>query len=44
MKVLHTSDWHLGQNFMSKDRKSEHQQFLNWLIQVLKDEYGLIDA
>lgn len=38
MKVLHTSDWHLGQNFMSKDRKSEHQQFLNWLIQVLKDE------
>lgn len=38
MKILHTSDWHLGQNFMSKTRKSEHQEFLDWLIQTIEKE------
>ncbi|MCG6202282.1 exonuclease subunit SbcD [Psychromonas antarctica] len=33
MKILHTSDWHLGQYFMMKTRESEHLQFLNWLIE-----------
>lgn len=33
MKILHTSDWHLGQNFYNKSRKTEHQQFLDWLLQ-----------
>lgn len=33
MKILHTSDWHLGQNFYNKSRKNEHQQFLDWLLQ-----------
>ncbi|CAH0525673.1 exonuclease subunit SbcD [Vibrio hippocampi] len=33
MKILHTSDWHLGQNFYNKSRKAEHEQFLNWLLQ-----------
>lgn len=32
MKVLHTSDWHLGQNFYGKSRAAEHQHFLNWLL------------
>jgi len=32
MKIIHTSDWHLGQHFMGKSRQSEHQQFLSWLI------------
>ena len=32
MKVLHTSDWHLGQNFYGKSRAVEHQHFLNWLL------------
>jgi len=32
MKLIHTSDWHLGQSFMGKSRQSEHQQFLSWLI------------
>lgn len=31
-KLIHTSDWHLGQHFMGKSRQAEHQQFLNWLI------------
>ncbi len=38
MRILHTSDWHLGQYLMTKDRKQEHQQFLNWLIEYLKKE------
>ncbi|MCU8650749.1 hypothetical protein OEZ66_37905, partial [Escherichia coli] len=25
MRILHTSDWHLGQNFYSKSREAEHQ-------------------
>lgn len=33
MKILHTSDWHLGQNFLTKSRKNEHQAFLNWLLE-----------
>jgi len=32
MKIIHTSDWHLGQNFMGKSRASEHQAFLSWLL------------
>jgi len=32
MRILHTSDWHLGQYFYGKSRAAEHQQFLTWLI------------
>lgn len=32
MRILHTSDWHLGQHFMGKTRLAEHQAFLAWLI------------
>jgi exonuclease SbcD len=32
MRILHTSDWHLGQHFYGKSRAAEHQQFLTWLI------------
>lgn len=38
MKIVHTSDWHLGQNFMSGDRKEEHKKFLDWLLDVIKRE------
>lgn len=31
-KIIHTSDWHLGQHFFGKSRKNEHHQFLAWLI------------
>jgi exonuclease SbcD len=31
-KLIHTSDWHLGQYFMGKSRQAEHKQFLSWLI------------
>jgi len=33
MRILHTSDWHLGQNFYGKSRKREHQAFISWLLQ-----------
>ena len=32
MRIIHTSDWHLGQNFYSKSRAAEHEAFLNWLL------------
>jgi exonuclease SbcD len=32
MRILHTSDWHLGQNFYSKSRAAEHDAFLTWLL------------
>lgn len=32
MRVLHTSDWHLGQNFMGKSRQAEHQALIDWLV------------
>ena len=38
MKILHTSDWHLGQYFMMKTREMEHFAFLNWLVEVIKKE------
>ena len=34
MRILHTSDWHLGQNFYSKSRAAEHEAFLNWLLET----------
>lgn len=33
MRILHTSDWHLGQHFMGKTRQAEHQAFIVWLIE-----------
>lgn len=33
MRILHTSDWHLGQHFMGKTRQAEHQTFVAWLIE-----------
>ena len=37
MRILHTSDWHLGQHFMGKTRVDEHQAFLRWLIEQVKE-------
>lgn len=38
MRILHTSDWHLGQNFMGKSRLAEHQALIAWLLtQVQKN-------
>lgn len=42
MKILHTSDWHLGQSFFTQSRKYEHQCFLTWLLELIEREQ--IDA
>jgi len=38
MRILHTSDWHLGQNFYSKSRAAEHQAFLDWLLDTAETQ------
>jgi len=38
MKVLHTSDWHIGQKFMGKSREDEHKAFLSWLFETIKKD------
>ena len=37
MRILHTSDWHLGQHFMGKTRQAEHQAFCRWLIEQVRE-------
>jgi exonuclease SbcD len=37
MRLLHTSDWHLGQHFMSKSRQAEHQALISWLLEQVDD-------
>ncbi len=38
MKLLHTSDWHIGQMLYDKRRYSEFEGFLDWLLEFLKTE------
>lgn len=35
MRILHTSDWHLGKRLFKLDRSTEHESFLNWLLATL---------
>ncbi|MDQ7076217.1 MAG: exonuclease SbcCD subunit D C-terminal domain-containing protein [Gammaproteobacteria bacterium] len=36
MKILHTSDWHLGQRFYDQERHQEHALFLDFLLHTLQ--------
>lgn len=38
MKILHTSDWHLGQRFLFNDREQEHQRALDWLADTIRTQ------
>lgn len=38
MRLLHTSDWHLGQTLHTYDRAYEHQCFLDWLVETILAE------
>jgi exonuclease SbcD len=38
MRLLHTSDWHLGQTLHNFDRTHEHGRFLDWLLDTLVTE------
>jgi exonuclease SbcD len=38
MKILHTSDWHLGRTLYSKkERQEEHTKFLDWLLKTINE-------
>ncbi|WP_157723101.1 exonuclease subunit SbcD, partial [Stenotrophomonas pictorum] len=37
MRLLHTSDLHLGQNFLGQSREAEHAAFLDWLIGQVRE-------
>ena len=38
IKLLHTSDWHLGRTlYAKKERVDEHNAFLKWLLDTIKD-------
>ena len=38
MKILHTSDWHLGQSFKGRSREEEHKSFLSWLLKEIEEQ------
>ncbi|HEU4375003.1 MAG TPA: exonuclease SbcCD subunit D C-terminal domain-containing protein [Telluria sp.] len=38
MRLLHTSDWHLGQALHNFERTYEHQCFLDWLLDTIVAE------
>jgi len=42
MKILHTSDWHLGRTLYGRKRYEEFEAFLNWLADTIQQEQ--IDA
>jgi len=38
MKILHTSDWHLGRALYGRKRYDEYEAFLNWLAELIESE------
>jgi DNA repair protein SbcD/Mre11 len=38
MKILHTSDWHIGRALYGRKRYDEYEAFLNWLAGLIEGE------
>jgi len=38
IRILHTADWHLGQTFFGYDRTEEHEAFLDWLAEEIRQK------
>ncbi len=38
MKILHTSDWHLGRSLFNRKRYEEFESFLSWLGDIVEEE------
>lgn len=36
MRILHTSDWHLGRTLYNRRRQAEFAAFLDWLLQCIR--------
>jgi DNA repair protein SbcD/Mre11 len=37
MRILHTSDWHIGKKIYGEDRLDEYARFLDWLLETIID-------
>ncbi len=37
MKILHTSDWHLGHSLYNHDRKEEQEDMLRQMVEIVKE-------
>lgn len=35
MRILHTSDWHIGQKLYEQPRLDEHARFLDWMLALI---------
>jgi len=38
MKILHTSDWHIGRALYGRKRYEEFERFLDWLVECIEAE------
>ncbi len=38
MRILHSSDWHLGNRLMEQSRQAEFVAFLDWLLHTMKEQ------
>ena len=38
MKILHTSDWHIGSTLYGSKRYDESERFLQWLVETIKNQ------
>jgi exonuclease SbcD len=37
MRLIHTADWHLGHKLHEVDRREEHEAFLDWLVETIRE-------
>ena len=37
MRLIHTADWHLGHKLHEVDRRAEHEAFLDWLVETIRE-------
>ena len=38
IRILHTSDWHIGRRLRERDRSGEFRKFFSWLSGVIREE------
>lgn len=39
MRILHTSDWHIGKTLFGQKRYTEHESFLLWLSDTIQEKH-----
>lgn len=37
MRILHTADWHLGKKLHKHDLSQDHEKFIAWLLELIKE-------